>query len=88
MKRYILGCVALMVAATSATAATSVTPLNPSATATPLFEKVDANGDGLINIKEAAAINLTTKQFKMFDANKDGLLSRVEYEASIVEETS
>jgi hypothetical protein len=91
MKRYILTSVALMTVATVATVATagtSVTPIDPSTSPIPQFEKVDTNGDGSISIKEAAAINLTTKQFKMVDANKDGLLSRVEYEASMVDKTS
>jgi len=88
MKRYILGGVALMVTATVVAADTAVAPLTPSATKTPLFEKVDVNGDGSISIKEAAVINLTTKQFKAVDANKDGLLNKVEYEASMVEKTS
>jgi len=90
MKRYILGAVALMATATAAIADTAVAPLPPNATTPPLFEKVDTNGDGLINIKEAAAINLTTKQFELVDSNKDGLLNKVEYKASIsmVEKTS
>jgi len=50
MKRCILCAVALMVTATAATAATTVTPLTPATTKAPLFEKVDTNGDGLINV--------------------------------------
>ena len=88
MKRYILGGVALMVTVTAVTAATTAAPLAPSATKPLLFEKVDINGDGSISIKEAAVINLTNKQFKLFDLNKDGLLSKVEYEASMVDKTS
>jgi len=88
MKRCILCAVSLMVTATAATAATTVTPLTPATTKAPLFEKVDTNGDGSISIKEAAVINLTAKQFGLVDMNKDGLLSKVEYEASMVDKTS
>lgn len=46
----------------------------------PLFEQVDANGDGAISREEASVIEAL--DFDAVDANQDGSLDREEYAAA------
>lgn len=56
---------------------------NPPAAVTPAgqasFSVLDANQDGFIDKKEAAASAPAAKAFGLADANKDGVLSPMEY---------
>ena len=45
----------------------------------PSFEAIDSNGDGVISVEEAAAVN--GFDFEDADADGDGVVSREEYEA-------
>lgn len=49
------------------------------------FDKLDANKDGYITVKEGTAV-ITPEQFAAINANKDGGVSREEFTAQVLKD--
>lgn len=49
-------------------------------TASPAFDRADANKDGQLSAQEAAQLPAISQRFKQLDADKNGTLSRSEFE--------
>jgi Ca2+-binding EF-hand superfamily protein len=47
--------------------------------ATPVFERLDRNKDGVIDAREAQAVPGLAQSLDKMDANRDGKLDRVEF---------
>lgn len=47
--------------------------------ATPVFERLDRNNDGVIDAREAQAVRGLAQSLDKLDANRDGKLDRVEF---------
>lgn len=45
------------------------------------FSKLDANGDGMISMEEAATDSKLTEAWSAVDANQDGQIERAEFSA-------